>query len=179
LSARPTFSSSCSAVATASVFAICFTRSGASMTFSSTDMCGHRLKCWNTMPMSGRTVRAARLMAASGLGCAITVPCMVTRPSDGSSSRARQRSSVVLPEPLGPTMHTTSRSESASDTRVSTWLVPNRFDTPSAAMIGVTAAARVSAVSLRMAAVMHPRLPYNRALCLIYQHMCNGFRSSL
>ena len=132
-------SSSRSAIAIASAFGIDFTRMGASMTFSSTDMCGHRLKCWNTMPMSGRTERAARRIAASGFGWAIAAPFMVTRPSDGVSSRARQRSSVVLPEPLGPTMHTTSRSETASDTRVRTWLGPNRFEMPSAAMIGAPA----------------------------------------
>ena len=69
---------------------------------------------------------------------------MVTRPSDGSSSSARQRSSVVLPEPLGPMTHTTSRSETASETRVRTWLDPNRFETPSAAMIGAPAIDRPS-----------------------------------
>ena len=89
---------------------IFFTRSGASIRFSSTDMCGHRLKCWNTMPMSERTARAAALIGWSGSGVEIAVPSMTMRPSLGVSSRARQRSSVVLPEPLGPTTHTTSRS---------------------------------------------------------------------
>ena len=83
-------------------------------------------------------------MAASGLGWAITAPFMVTRPSDGTSSKARQRSRVVLPEPLGPTTHTTSRSETASETRVRTWLEPNRFETPSAAMIAAAGIARSS-----------------------------------
>ena len=76
---------------------------------------------------------------------------MITRPSDGSSSSARQRSSVVLPEPLGPTTHTTSRSATASETRVRTWLEPNRFETLSAAMIGAPAIDRVP-VALRWAA---------------------------
>ena len=72
------------------------------------------------MPMFGRTARAARRTAASAFGVAITWPLMVTVPSEGTSSRARHRSKVVLPDPLGPTTHTTSRSETASETRVKT-----------------------------------------------------------
>ena len=100
------------------------------------------------MPISGRTDRAARRTAASAPGLAITLPFMITRPSDGSSSSARQRRSVVLPEPLGPTMHTTSRSATASETRVSTWLEPNRLETLSAAMIGAPAIDRVPVASM-------------------------------
>src|SRR5919198_5240749 len=90
------------------------------------------------------------------------VPFMVTRPSEGSSSSARQRSSVVLPEPLGPTTHTTSRSATASDTRLRTWLRPNRFETPSAAMIG----ARAIDCPFVAARRVGPPLPYNQPLCL-------------
>ena len=45
---------------------------------------------------------------------------MVTRPSEGVSRRARHRSSVVLPEPEGPTTQTTSPSATPSDTERST-----------------------------------------------------------
>ncbi len=50
----------------------------------------------------------------------IGTPCITTRPSLGVSSSAKQRSNVVLPEPDGPTMQTTSRSITGSETRVST-----------------------------------------------------------
>ncbi len=111
--------SSASAIATAWSLAMPFALSGASIRFSSTDMCGHRLKCWNTMPMSERTARAAALVCRSGSGVEIAVPCMRMRPSLGFSSSARQRSKVVLPEPDGPTTQTTSRSITGSETRVS------------------------------------------------------------
>ena len=77
------------------------------------------------MPMSERTARAAAFTGFSCSGVEIAVPCITMRPSLGVSSRAMQRSSVVLPEPLGPTMQTTSRSITGSETRVSTWCSPN------------------------------------------------------
>ena len=123
-------------MATASSLGIFFTRIGASIRFCSTDMCGHRLKCWNTMPMSERTARPAALTCLFGAGVEMGTPCITTRPSLGSSSRARQRSSVVFPEPDGPTTHTTSRSETSSETRVSTWLAPKRLVMPSARIRG-------------------------------------------
>ena len=89
------------------------------------------------MPISERTALAAALISRSGWAVEIGVPSMTMRPSLGSSSSAKQRSSVVLPEPEGPTTQTTSRSITGNDTRVSTWFVPNRLVTPSARMIGV------------------------------------------
>ena len=91
------------------------------------------------MPMSERTARAALRTWRSGSGVEIAVPCMTMRPSLGFSSSARQRSSVVFPEPEGPTTQTTSRSITGNDTRVSTWFAPNRLVTSSATMIGVPA----------------------------------------
>src|SRR5579872_2235734 len=88
------------------------------------------------MPMSERTARAAARILASGCGVAMALPSITMRPSLGVSNRAMQRSSVVLPDPEGPTMQTTSRSITGSDTRVSTWCSPNFFDTASATMIG-------------------------------------------
>jgi hypothetical protein len=87
------------------------------------------------MPMWGRTARAARLTTASARGAAIVTPFIVTCPSDGSSSSARQRNSVVLPEPLGPTTQRTSRWRTASDTRVSASWDRTRLLTSFAAMI--------------------------------------------
>src|ERR1700716_4315604 len=116
--------------------ALRFTRSGASMRFSRTLMCGHRLKCWNTIPISGRTARAARRSAESGLGEAIVVPRMLTRPALGFSSSARQRSRVVLPEPDGPITQTMSFSATGRLTCRSTSLLPKLLETWSAAMIG-------------------------------------------
>ena len=43
-------------------------RIGASITFSSTVICGHRLNCWNTMPISARTRARRGLTARSALG---------------------------------------------------------------------------------------------------------------
>ena len=72
------------------------------------------------MPISERTARPAALTGFSCAGVEMVVPCMTMRPSLGVSSKAKQRSSVVLPEPEGPTTQTTSRSMTGSDTRVST-----------------------------------------------------------
>ena len=88
--------------------------------------------------VNGARASVAGVLARSP-GVEIAVPCMTMRPSLGVSSNAMQRSSVVLPDPLGPTTQTTSRSITGSDTRVSTWLVPNVLLTPSATMIGVPA----------------------------------------
>jgi len=95
-----------------------------------------------TVPLQDPHRAAAMLEEQKRLGCVgveIGTPCITTRPSLGVSSSAIQRSSVVLPEPLGPTMQTTSRSITGRQTRVSTWWSPNFFDTPSATMIGAPA----------------------------------------
>jgi hypothetical protein len=63
------------------------------------------LKLWKTMPTSWRSPRNA---AGSGAGPASSVPRlastppMKTRPRWIASSRAMQRRSVLLPDPLGP-----------------------------------------------------------------------------
>ena len=69
----------------------------------------------------------------------MVLPCMTMRPSLTASSRAKQRNSVVLPEPLGPMTQSTSRSITGRLTRVSTWLAPNFLEIPSATMIGAPA----------------------------------------
>src|SRR5262249_49160388 len=82
------------------------------------------------MPISGRTARAARRTAASALGVAITWPLMVTLPSDGSSSSARHRSRVVLPDPLGPPPPPRSAAETARQTAGNPLLVPKALAAP-------------------------------------------------
>src|SRR5580704_8426764 len=55
-----------------------------------------------------------------------------------------QRSSVVLPEPLGPITTTASPGATESDTPRSTWLAPKLFTTPVIASIGRAAAGAAS-----------------------------------
>src|ERR1700738_5308998 len=88
------------------------------------------------MPISGRTARAARRSAESGLDEQIVVPRIVTRPALGCSSSARQRNSVVLPEPDGPITQTMSFSATCKLTRRRTSLGPKLLETSSAAIIG-------------------------------------------
>ena len=76
------------------------------------------------MPMSARTVRAARRMAASGAGADMVAPLMTMRPADGCSRRAKQRRRVVLPDPEGPTTQITSRSMTGRVTFFRTWFAP-------------------------------------------------------
>ena len=51
-----TFSRKCIAVASASFFGTLRTQIGASVQFSRIVRCGNRLKCWNTIPTSDRTL---------------------------------------------------------------------------------------------------------------------------
>ena len=87
------------------------------------------------MPMSDRTARAARFCAASGSAELIATPFMMTRPPLGSSSKARQRSNVVLPEPDGPITQTTSCSATGRLTPQRTSCAPKCLLIFSAAMI--------------------------------------------
>ncbi|MNC51803.1 hypothetical protein D3C75_1011110 [compost metagenome] len=77
---------------------------GARVQLSSTLMCGNRLKCWNTMPISLRTSAAWRVVRARSVS--------LTRmwPFSAISRRLMQRISVDFPEPEGP--HRTMRSPS-------------------------------------------------------------------
>src|SRR5512139_3884351 len=72
------------------------------MTFLMTVRCGNRLKDWKTMPTSARTARMLVRWWSR------RIPSIQISP-DWTGSRAfRQRSSVLLPEPLGPMITTTS-----------------------------------------------------------------------
>jgi hypothetical protein len=54
--------------------------------------------------MSKRTNLAASRTSFDGFDVANVTPFMIIRPPVGASSNARQRSSVVLPDPDGPIM---------------------------------------------------------------------------
>ena len=138
LSESPTLASSASAISMAAGRLMRFTRKGASMMFWSTLMCGQRLKCWNTMPMSGRTSRAERRSSELSFAEEMVTPFITTVPALGCSSRARHRSSVVLPEPEGPMRHTTSLGWTARSTRRSTSTGPKLLLTSWAAISGTT-----------------------------------------
>ena len=58
--------------------------------------------CWNTMPTSARTALMSVPFASR------STPSIVTAPFVGISRWFTQRSTVLLPDPLGPTMTTTS-----------------------------------------------------------------------
>ncbi len=64
-------------------------------------MCGNRLNCWKTIPIR------ARSLSTSASGSVISSPSTKIRPLVGVSSMLTQRSSVDLPEPLGPITQTT------------------------------------------------------------------------
>ena len=71
--------------------------------------CGNSAKSWNISPtlrFSGSTKRA---------GPATSWSLMSTRPPVGRSMPAATRSSVVLPQPEGPSRHTTSAGAMSSE----------------------------------------------------------------
>src|SRR5579862_6478860 len=61
-------------------------------------------------------------------------PPIRTRPDSGTSSPASTRSSVVLPEPDGPSSATNSPASIARSTRSTAGVLPNRQVMPSSAM---------------------------------------------
>ena len=71
-------------------------------TFSSTRAPGSRRGSWNTRPTAGSGPATGR-------------PSIATEPASGAMSPARTRSSVLLPQPLGPMSATTSRGATSSE----------------------------------------------------------------
>ena len=108
LSSRPTRSSRISASATTSSRGLPCTCTGAAVRFCSTVMWGHRLKCWNTMPMRERTCASSRgdIRLAPPSRKPTRLPDRNTAPASGRSSQLTQRRRVDLPDPLGPSRHT-------------------------------------------------------------------------
>src|SRR5260221_4491173 len=92
----PTRSSCARATRSASLRSRLRTTRWASMTFSRVVRCGNRLNCWNTMPTSARTALMSLLLWARRL------PSTKISPPLGVSRWLMQRSTVDLPEPLGP-----------------------------------------------------------------------------
>ena len=106
LSARPTRSSSSIARRSASAFLTPLVSIGASVTLSSTHLCGNRLNSWNTMPILVRI----RCRCASSAGTRRPLRSIWNRCSPSTrmvplsmvSSVINVRRIVVLPEPDGP-----------------------------------------------------------------------------
>ena len=103
------------------VFASSFsTWIGAIMTFSSAVLCGNRLYCWNTIDTSLRSAIFSWSVCSSCTSKLATrmLPLLIgTRP-------LMQRSSVDLPEPEGPMMHTTPALATLNETPFSTSTSP-------------------------------------------------------
>ena len=137
----PTRSSWRIAMSTASALDRLRTLRWASVMFSSTVRWGNRLNCWNTMPTSARTwSRSVEVSVRSK-------PSTTTVPSVGISSRLTQRSTVDLPDPLGPTMTTTSPSATSRSTSRTAWMVRlNVLDIPFNMIMGAGALSEVPAV---------------------------------
>src|SRR2546425_9798642 len=72
------------------------------MTFLSAVKCVNKLNDWNTIPICWRT-HSGRMSGSFTL-----TPSKKMSPESGWMRRLMQRSSVLLPEPLGPTMTRTS-----------------------------------------------------------------------
>ncbi len=81
------------AVASASFLGVLRTQIGARVQFSRIVRCGNRLKCWNTIPTSERTLSMFLRSEVS------STPSTMILPFWCSSSRLMQRISVDLPEP--------------------------------------------------------------------------------
>src|SRR5699024_1985310 len=75
---------------------------GPRVMFSSTVLCGNKLKCWNTMPTFDRTFGTFVRESV------ISSPSIVIEPDVTSSNKFKQRKKVLFPEPDGPMTHTTS-----------------------------------------------------------------------
>lgn len=101
--------------------------------FSSTVICGNRLKRWKTMPM----LRRWAVSADSGSSCRtlpscrypIVSPSTTIRPPSGRSRWLMQRRNVLFPEPLGPRMHTTSPRSTSRLMSFRTTFLPNDLRT--------------------------------------------------
>ena len=76
-----------------------------------------------------------------GSTCAISLPSSRMRPSSGVSKPASIRSSVVLPQPLGPSSAKNSPAQMSSDSRSTARKLPNFFTTASMRSSGMSIAA--------------------------------------
>ena len=132
---RPTLSSR----SIASAFACCLdkprTLRGPMVMLSIADRCGNRLNDWNTMPTSSRkrlSARSPSMWPAS----VNTRPQISTLPLSAGSSPLQQRKKVLLPEPLGPIITTTSDGCTSRSIPCSTRCSPNDLRKPRMLTIG-------------------------------------------
>ena len=86
-------------------------------TFSSAVSVGTRLKNWNTKPTRSRRY-AVRCLAFS---VPMSSPAIRIRPAVGSSIPPTRFSSVVFPEPDGPSSTTNSPGQISRSTSLSAW----------------------------------------------------------
>ena len=105
-----------------------------SITLRSTVRCGNRLKRWKTMPISERS--CASVPSPRGTSrppCPSRTPnrrpSSRTSPLSTGSSRARQRRSVLFPDPEGPRIALTSPRWTPKETPRSTSVRPYRLRT--------------------------------------------------
>src|SRR5438093_1415670 len=84
---------------------------------------------------TGRCSTSVTRRRRAGLALA-TAPSSRTSPSDGRSSSASSRSSVLFPEPLGPTIATAAPDATAKRSRSSTMRPSYRCRTPTSSSIG-------------------------------------------
>src|SRR5262245_2247047 len=125
----PTRRSSLSARSSASARAILRTSIGATIRFCATVRWGNKLNDWNTIPTCGSR-RRNRERAGAGCSSYRIWPLSI------DSSPFRQRSSVLLPEPLGPHNTVTSPGATESMTPSSTLSAPKLFSTLRISMAG-------------------------------------------
>ena len=126
---------------------------GASVTFSSTVLCGNRLNSWNTIPIFARTLCRWRSSAGTsppsrGM-CQSCSPSMRMCPPLMVSSVIRMRRIVVLPEPDGPISASFSPGATAKESSFRTWWLPKLFDTRSISMIGAVILCHPRSAGLR------------------------------
>ena len=92
---------------------------------------GNRLNCWNTIPTSARTWSMSVEASVNSNPLTVTVPVV------GTSNRLMQRSTVDLPEPLGPTMTSTSPSATSRSMSRTAWMVLSKvLERPRRRIIG-------------------------------------------
>src|SRR6185369_3270679 len=124
------------AIASASCLPMPRERIGASVQFCRMVRCGNRLNCWNTMPTSRRTTSVLHLTAVR------SIPSTTMRPFCTVSRRLMQRISMDLPAPEGPQTTIRSPGLTSRSMSLSTWNLPNHFETFSMRMIGSPSGSR-------------------------------------
>ena len=92
-----------------------------SITFSSAVRWGNRLYCWNTIEERRRNFNSSALLILL-LKSMVKLPSVnANTPFSGRSSKFKQRKKVVLPEPDGPRMATTSPLLISKSMPFNTW----------------------------------------------------------